>query len=423
MGPHRVEAAAVVRPGVLDRAPAAADHHGHAHLAVAHVAEPGGLEHDLAAGLPEEIGHHQVGHAAAPGGRGPHRGPREAQLADRRVDHPLRAELLEKPLGVGEGPAPQADALAEVDDVWVAAHFFGDPVAHRLQPALEHGPRLLAVARRVGHGRVDRLGPHVPVHGGRVRLGRAPRVLDRLLDLPLHVRVHGFDRLGSGHPPLQQQRAEPLDRAARGPDVDLLRGAIRADHRIARVVPHYPVRPRLDERGSLAGPCPLDRLARGPPYGEHVIAVDRLAGDAVGRGLAGHVGVARGHGQRRGRGVEVVLAHEHDRGILDAGEVDRLVERPVVHCPVAEEGDRHLVRAPDLGAQAQADGRRDARGHNTICAEQADGGGKQMHRAATAAVAARGPAEQLGHEGLGRHALGQRVTVAAMRAGDPVVAP
>ena len=46
-----------------------------------------------------------------------------------------------------------------------------------------------------------------------------------------------------------------------------------------------------------------------------------------------------------------------------------------------------------------------------------------MHGSAASAVAAGGLAGQFGQQQLGRNALGQRVAVAAVRAGDPVVPP
>ena len=73
-------------------------------------------------------------HAHA-GRRGAERGAGEAQLGDRRVDHPLGAELLPQALGVRESAAALAGALAEIEDVRIAPHLLGDAVAHRIEPA------------------------------------------------------------------------------------------------------------------------------------------------------------------------------------------------------------------------------------------------------------------------------------------------
>ena len=57
---------------------------------------------------------------AHPGGAD--RGADEPLLGDRRVDHPLLAELLEQPRGDAEGAAERADVLAEQEDAVVLAH-------------------------------------------------------------------------------------------------------------------------------------------------------------------------------------------------------------------------------------------------------------------------------------------------------------
>ena len=110
-------AAAVVRAGAAQRAGADAHHHRRVHLAVAHVAQLRRLQHDLPGGLEHEIGEHQVGDRARAGRRGADRGAGEALLGDRRVDHARAAELLPEVLGVREGAAALAGALAEIEDV------------------------------------------------------------------------------------------------------------------------------------------------------------------------------------------------------------------------------------------------------------------------------------------------------------------
>ena len=122
-------------------------------------------------------------------------------------------------------------------------------------------------------------------------------------------------------------------------------GAVDPDHRVALVMADGAVGLGLDQRRPFAAPRPLDRLPRRLPHGEDVVAVDRHAGDAVGGGARGDLRVERHGRERRRRGVEVVLADEHGRGAPDACEVERLVEGRVVGGAVAEEGDRHPVRA------------------------------------------------------------------------------
>ena len=90
---------------------------------------------------------------------------------------------------------------------------------------------------------------------------------------------------------------------------------------------------------------------------------------------------------------------------------------------VAEEGDADVVAALGACAHADADRMADAGGDDAVGAEQADRAVIEMHRAAAAAAAAVALAEQLGHQDVGIHALGERVAVAAMGRGDPVGRP
>ena len=121
----------------------------------------------------------------------------------------------------------------------------------------------------------------------------------------------------------------------------------------------------------MARPRPVHRLLRRLPDRQHIVAVHRHPGDAVGRRLARDVGVEGRDLQRRRRGVEVVFAHEHDRGVLDAGEIHRLVERAQVGAAVAEEGHRHLAAFPARALRAAPDRRRIAAAHDPVGPEQA----------------------------------------------------
>ena len=135
MREDRMIDAAVVRPRAAQRPGAHPHHHRRRHLAVAHVAQLRRLQEDLPRRLEGEVGEHQIRHRPRPGRRGPHRRGGEPLLRDRRVDHPLGAELLPEPLGMGEAAAALAGPLAEVHDRRVRPHLLGEPVAHRVEPA------------------------------------------------------------------------------------------------------------------------------------------------------------------------------------------------------------------------------------------------------------------------------------------------
>ena len=99
------------------------------------------------------------------------------------------------------------------------------------------------------------------------------------------------------------------------------------------------------------------------------------------------------------------------------------MEGAVVDGPVAEEGHGHAVGLQQLEAVAGAGGLEDARADDAAGAHHADFGGEQVHAAAAAVRAAGLPAVQLGDQLPRRHALGQGVAVAAVRAEDHVVRP
>ena len=152
MREDRMIAAAVVRPGAAQRAGADAHHHRRVHLAVGHVAQLRRLQNYLPGGFEREIGEHQVRDVRAAGRRGADCGGGEALLGDRRVDHPLRPELLPQTLCVGEAAAALAGAFAEIEDAGLRAHLLGDAVAHRLEPARVRDGRCRGAAASASGG-------------------------------------------------------------------------------------------------------------------------------------------------------------------------------------------------------------------------------------------------------------------------------
>ena len=61
------------------------------------------------------------------------RRPHECDLADRRVDDPLLAELRQQPFGDFEGAAECADVLAHAEDVPVALHLLEERLTNRFE--------------------------------------------------------------------------------------------------------------------------------------------------------------------------------------------------------------------------------------------------------------------------------------------------
>ena len=112
----------------------------------------------------------------------------------------------------------------------------------------------------------------------------------------------------------------------------------------------------LDQRGPLAGARALDGLAAGGVDREDVVAVHLDARQAVGeRLLRDGLGVRLLLERHRDRPL-VVLAHEDDRHVPDAREVERLVEVALGRRAVAEVRHHDDVVVAILRGVGEADG-------------------------------------------------------------------
>ena len=93
----------------------------------------GGLVHHLIHGQREEVAEHdvddraQAGHGRADADSG------EAGFGDRRVEHALGAEFFHEAGEHFEWRSRFGDVFAENADARVAAHLFGEGLAHRLR--------------------------------------------------------------------------------------------------------------------------------------------------------------------------------------------------------------------------------------------------------------------------------------------------
>ena len=179
---------------------------------------------------------------------------------------------------------------------------------------------------------------------------------------------------------------------------------------------------RLDQRRTAAGTGPVDSLPGHRVHGLHVVAVDDEILEPISRCAVGRRALDRGDRSDRGvLHVLVVLADEDDRRLPHDRQVQRLVERPDVRRPVAEEADRDLAAPavlrgpgrPDRDRQMGADDR--VRPHRAVL----DGG--EVHGSALAAHQRALLADELEEHRLHRYAAGKRVVVAAVRAEGVIV--
>ena len=179
----------------------------------------------------------------------------------------------------------------------------------------------------------------------------------------------------------------------------------------------------LDQRRAVVGPGAIHRFACRFVDGEHVLAVDGDAGEAVAH---------RAIGEPRDRGlvllprelaVVIVLDHEDRRQLEQRREVECLVPGALVGRAVTGEAHRDAAVSLILRRERCSDRDRRSAADDAVGADDADVEVGDVHRA-TLAVAVPGRfAEQLGEHQPHVATLGDAVTVAAVSAGDRVVGP
>src|SRR4029077_15472321 len=108
------------------------DHQRERDLAVRHVPALGDLVGHQVPAHGEEVAEHDLGDRAQAGHGGAHGGTEDGLLADRRVPHPPRAELLQQADGGLEHPARRRHVLAEEHYPVIAPHLLRDPPGDRL---------------------------------------------------------------------------------------------------------------------------------------------------------------------------------------------------------------------------------------------------------------------------------------------------
>ena len=153
-------------------------------------------------------------------------------------------------------------------------------------------PDFGVAAKRVR--RVQRVGEDMEERGRRIRLGRAPGEFQRVLHDLLDLRVDGVDLAGRGRLEiLDELLAERRDGIALSPLVDLGLRPIGAGDVVALVMADGAVGLGLDQRRAVAAPGAMHRVAHRLVHGQHVVAVDGDAGNAVGGGAGRDLGVER----------------------------------------------------------------------------------------------------------------------------------
>ncbi len=112
-----------------------AHHERYSDRAAGHVPQLGRVIDDLVHGQEEEIAVLDVGDRPHAHDRGPDGRAEEAQLGDRRIQHPL-GKLLFQAQGDGERASPAArngDVFPQAEDRRITPHLLGDRLAERLR--------------------------------------------------------------------------------------------------------------------------------------------------------------------------------------------------------------------------------------------------------------------------------------------------
>src|SRR6056297_136390 len=270
---------------------------------------------------------------------------------------------------------------------------------------------------RVATSGVDMLVDLALVGVGRVQ-GEGHGGLGLVADLAL-------DRLELGRVDVEladEPRGEQRDRIAlRAPRLLFVLAAVVGAVDVADVVAVVAVRVAQQERRSLAAAGAAHELGGGGTDGAEVLAVDVLDVDAE---------RARAVEDRAGGDlvvvgvlvVHVVLAHVHDRQLPELRHVHHFVQQALAQRALAEEADGDVAVAAPLGAQGGAGGDAGAAADDGVGAQVAVLLVGDVHAAALAAAVAVAAAEQLGEHPVQRGALRDAVTVAAVGAGDRVLA-
>ena len=192
------------------------------------------------------------------------------------------------------------------------------------------------------------LGVDVVEHVERLRVRQRLAALAQVVAELVGLLLDAGDEVVVDQAVAAQVDLEPRDRVLELPVLDVVVEPV-AGRVVGRGVGTHPVGVGLDERRALAVAGALQRGLRDDVRREDVVAVDADAGEAE----AERALVERDPRlalDRLGDRPLVVLAEEHDRGVVGRGEDERLVDVALAGGAVAEVGDHGRVAVGVAGA-------------------------------------------------------------------------
>ncbi len=157
------------------------------------------------------------------------------------------------------------------------------------------------------------------------------------------------------------------------------------------------------------------------PHRQRVVPVHIHTVHAVSGGPLGQAGLPNNAVDARGYAEMVVFADEHHRQIECRGRVHRFMERAFIGGPVSEKVRHHVVFAKQLQPIRRTHRDGISAAHDTVGAQYADIGVRDVHGTALALAVSRPLAVELRHHPIHLTALGDEMPMAAMRARDIIL--
>jgi hypothetical protein len=253
----------------------------------------------------------------------------------------------------------------------------------------------------------------------------------RSFDCEVHSRFHlrldlGLDAIEGGLVGqffADQILGQPLNRVAcLHPLLLFILGAVVVALDVADVMPAVAIGVAEHEAGALALPRALDECARRSVHAANILPVHRLRRNPK-RRRPRHNLARRGLRVVRVLVVHIVLADINHGELPERGDVHHFIERALSQRALAKEADTDAPVAELLGGERRARSNSSAPADNRIGAQVPGRRVGDVHRPALAPAIARLFAEQFGKHAVILGALGQAVSVAAVRAGDVIVGP
>src|SRR5260370_4215172 len=256
---------------------------------------------------------------------------------------------------------------------------------------------------------------------GRIRRGNGE--FHRGVHLRFDFGLNLLQLRGIGELQLDEPIAEDLDGIALGgPALLFLLGAIVFAIDVADVVAAIPVGVAEHKGRACTRPRALHESSGQGVHRAHVLSIHAFSGDAE----SGRASEDVAGGRLRVVGIfviHIVFAGVDHAELPELGDVHDFIEDALPERAFAQQADANSAVANLLGRKCRARGNARTAADDGIGAKISRGRIGNVHGSALAAAVAGLFAEQFGKHAIGLRALGEAMTMAAMRAGDVVIGP